>query len=753
MRNIQQRRAVCALCVLPVLLSAGPARAQQKRLTLDDLYDPQKKVNFNGRDVGSMTWLDDGHYVMSSADEGDRARLVRVEAASGRREPLYDAAKMQSALSKMPAVSRDEAGRLSRSGSYTMNAATSAAVLSIADDLYYYEFGADQAARLTSAAGQEEEVTFSPDGRMIAFVRNSNLFIVDVATARERPVTTDGSAETLNGKLDWVYQEEIYGRGHFRAYWWSPDSTHVAFLQLDERPVPEFVVVDDLPYDQHIEKTDYPQAGDPNPIVRLGVASAAGGQPHWIDVEKYGAIEFLIVDVSWSPDSQAVVFQVQDREQTWLDLNMANRGSGAVTTWLRETTKAWVEPIGSPAWLSDGTFVWTSERSGWRHLYLYRADATLARPITSGEWEVRRLYGIDEKQGWVYFAATERSPIGVDVYRIKLDGTGFQRVSQAPGTHAATFNPSFTLYLDGWSDVTTPPVVRLHRADGTDVRTVEANNVAALAEYRLSKPEFLTVTTRDGFVMEAMMIKPADFDPLRKYPVYQSTYGGPRAPRVRNAWGETTYMFHQLLAERGIIVWMCDNRTASGKGAQSAWPLYRNFGELELRDIEDGVAWLTQQPYVDGARIGISGWSYGGFMTSYALTHSTSFAMGIAGGSVTDWRDYDSIYTERYMRMPQNNPEGYLKSAPRFAAANLHGRLLLIHGAIDDNVHVQNTLQFAYELQKADKPFELMVYPKSRHAVADAHLAKHLRTLMLDFILKTLKPDESGRPLTSRGRP
>ena len=357
--------------------------------------------------------------------------------------------------------------------------------------------------------------------------------------------------------------------------------------------------------------------------------------------------------------------------------------------------------------------------------------------MTSGKWELRTLHGVDESGGWIYFSGTERSPIGGDVYRIKLDGTGLQRLSTADGTHSAEFSPSFGFYVDTWSDVTTPPQSapaqeRRHARSGSSTRT----RSPALGEYRLSTPEFLQVKTRDGFVMEAMMIKPPDFDPSRRYPVYQFTYGGPHAQQVKNAWGGSQYMYHQLLAQKGIIVWICDNRTASGKGSESAWPLYRNFGESELRDIEDGVSWLKQQPYVDGSRIGIHGWSYGGFMTSYALTHSKSFVMGIAGGTVADWRDYDTVYTERYMGTPQDNPDGYRKSSPRFAAGDLHGSLLLIHGAIDDNVHMANTMQFVYELQKAQKPFQLMLYPKSRHGVTDPSLVKHLRSTMLDFVLE-----------------
>ncbi|HET8647107.1 MAG TPA: prolyl oligopeptidase family serine peptidase, partial [Vicinamibacteria bacterium] len=306
------------------------------------------------------------------------------------------------------------------------------------------------------------------------------------------------------------------------------------------------------------------------------------------------------------------------------------------------------------------------------------------------------------------------------------------------GTHTALFNPGLTLYLDTWSDVNTPAQVRLHGPDGRELRVLDANAVPALGQYRLSRPEFVQVPARDGFLMEAIIIKPPDFDPGRKYPVYQHIYGGPHAPQVKDAWGGQTYMFHQLLAQKGVVVWILDNRTASGKGAESAWPVYRRFGESELRDVEDGVAWLRAQPWVDATRIGINGWSFGGFMVTYALTHSRSFAMGIAGGSVTDWRDYDTIYTERYMRTPGNNPEGYRDTAPRAAAANLSGKLLLLHGAIDDNVHPQNTMQLAHELQKAGRPFRLMLYPKSRHGITDPALLKHLRATMLEFVEETL---------------
>jgi dipeptidyl-peptidase-4 len=730
------RMSVLAVACAGLGITLG-AQTPQRQLTVDAIYHPERRVDFSGVPAPDITWLDDTTYVTTRrAARG--VEWVRVTADTGAATPLFDHEQMQKALASLRGVASDEAGRLARSNELTFNAAHTGVLLTIVDDLYYYDIPARRAARLTTADGVEEEATFSPDGRFVAFVRANNLHVVDVAGSRERAITTDGSHEILNGKLDWLYQEEIYGRGRFRAYWWSPDSGSVAFLQLNEKPVPEYTIVDHLPYRPALEVTDYPKAGDPNPIVRLGVGRVSGGDVRWVDTAAYAKTEILIVNVDWSPDSKQVVHQVQDREQTWLDLNLGDASTGRPRRVLRETTKAWVNENGNPIWLKDGSFLWASERSGFKHLYHYGVDGTLRRQVTTGRWEVRSIYGVDEASGFVYFTAPERHPISTDIYRARLDGGALTRLSQADGTHRAIFSRGFARYVDVWSDASTPSQVRLHRSDGSEVRVIEANPVPSLREYRLSKPEFVEVKARDGFTLDAMIIKPPDFNPARRYPVYQFTYAGPTAAEARHRWGGSQGMFHQLLAQQGVIVWIIDNRSASGKGAEAQWPVYQRFGEMELQDLEDGVAWLKTQPYVDSSRILLSGWSYGGFMTAYALTHSTAWSAGIAGAPVTDWRDYDSIYTERYMKTPRNNPDGYRRTAPRFAAGNMNAKLLLIHGTVDDNVHMQNTIQFAYELQRAGKPFELMLYPLQRHSFTDARLNAHLRQLMFDFVMRTI---------------
>ena len=752
------------------LIIAGAAAGQGTPLTVEDIYSYEGWRRFNGSQAATMTWapngdpwLSDTHHLWPApshvegpfdsasdrtaglgqgrpAEPETTGSWLTVDAITGASEPLFTYAQVERALVDA-GVASAAARNASRTRPTIFNTKRDAFLVTIGDDLYVYDISTQRASRVTASTGSKSEATFSPDGRRVAFIKNHNIFVASVGVTGERALTSDGNSQLLNGTLDWVYSEELYGRGNHRGYWWSPDSARIAFLQFDEKAVPEYTLVDDIAYHPTITRWNYPKAGDPNPTVRLGILSAADGSLRWVDTKKY--TDFLIVNVGWTPDGRDVLFQIQDRRQTWLDLNRADADSGTARNILRETSKAWVErwqdASVDPIWLKDGSFLWLSERSGWRHFYHHGADGRLIRQITQGEWEVRRTHGIDPTETWAYFTSTTNSPIGLDLYRIRVNGSDLERLSTQAGRHQVFVNPSRTLFLDSWSDVTTPPQVRVHRTAPRDlVRVVDANPVAALTQYGLSTPELMQVKTRDGFVMEAMMIKPPNFDPSRRYPVYQFTYAGPHSQQVVNAWGGTDFMYHQLLAQRGIIVWLCDNRTSSGKGMQSAWPLYKNFGALELRDIEDGLAWLKTQPYVDGSRIGISGVSFGAYMTLYAMTHSRNFAMGIAEGAVSDWRNYDTIYTERYMGLPSENPEGYRQSSPRFSATSLSGELLLIHSTLDDNVHPQNANQFAYELQRAAMPFRMMNYPKSAHGVNDPQLSMHLRRMMLDFTTQNL---------------
>ena len=722
----------------PAPAAAREASRGDKRISLDDLYDADAKVEFSGKPVSGLVWLDDATWLWSHADPETKDKLwSRVDAKTGETREFDDAKKRVAAIAAIPGVGADQAKRAAWPPLDQLSKDRSAVWLSVLDDLFVYRLGSGAAVRLTATPEEEQVPGFSPDGRRLAYVRANDLYVADVEPARETRVTQDGGELVLNGKLDWLYQEEVYGRGNFDAKWWSPDSRALAFLRLDEKGVPPYTLVDDVPSPAVVETGPYPRAGDTNPKVALGVWREGEEAARFVDLKAYEGTDFLIVDVAWSPGGE-LFFQVQDREQTWLDLCVVDAAGGAPKQLLREQTRAWVEPLGSPKWLADGSFLWFSERTGWKHLYHYRADGTLVRALTEGEWEARTFHGVDEKAGLAYFSGTERSHVGSDAYSVPLSGGRPKRLTERAGTHEVSFSPGFAGFVDTWSDLWTPKQVRLHAADGRELRVVDANPVPVLQEYALVRPEFVQVPTRDGFVMDAVLYKPLGFDASRRYPVFQQTYAGPHAPQVKNSWGGVNGMFFQMLAQKGIVVWLCDNRSASGRGAVSSWHAYQRLGESELPDIEDGLAWLCAQPWVDPERVGIYGWSYGGFMVSYAMTRSKRFACGIAGGSVTDWHNYDSIYTERIMKTPANNPGGYERTSVVAKAGDLSGRILLVHGAIDDNVHPQNTMQLAHALMKAGKEFDLMLYPKTRHGITDAKLLEHSRRTMVAFLERHL---------------
>ena len=549
-------------------------------MTNDDLFNPVKRLNFNGSSPGNLKWISDSNYYIQSKFDRktNTGVLLKVDARTGDSSPLFDAEKMEKALAGAKGIGASDAKKLSHQFAYELNGSQTGVLLNFGNDLYYYQLEADSAVRLTNGPDEEKGEDFSPDGRLVAFIRKGNLYVVDIATQKERQLTSDGSSSVLNGELDWVYEEELYGRGNHKGFWWSPDSTKIAFLKLDEAPVKAFPIVDHIPHHQEVEEENYPLAGDPNPIARIGIASI-NGQLSWADISKYTPDNLLVSRVDWAPDSQNVIWQAQDRQQTFLDLNKSPVGEGKTSKLFTEKTKAWVDVVDNPVWLKDGTFLWRSERTGFMHIYHYAPDGKLLRQITNGQWEARSISGVDESGGYVYFTSNEHSPLADQFYRIRLDGTGLKRVTEREGSHRVSLNPKSSMFIDWWSDVSTPTQVRLYNVDGTLIRPIDENNVPLLAEFKLGKPEFLQVKTRDGFVMEAMMIRPPDFDPSKKYPVLSYTYSGPHAQSVRNGWGREQYLWHQLMAEKGYIIWICDNRSASGKGAESELSHFRPLSE------------------------------------------------------------------------------------------------------------------------------------------------------------------------------
>ncbi len=710
-------------------------RPQKKSITFDTWYGGAQPPNFTGNPVSVLGWLDDGeHFLQMKSD-----RLYTVDAVTGRAQPFYDADKLAAALTALPGIEREVAQRTAHSSALQMNPQRTAVLIVHENDLYYCSLDGAKPVRLTRSPGAKELAGFSPDGKFVAFVKDNNLCVVDVATQSEKALTTDGSATIFNAKADWVYFEEIYHRSR-HAFWWSPDSTRLAFLRFDDSPVKKLTVVDHLPVNQRVEETPYPKAGQPNPLVKVGVVSVGGGTVHWADLDAYTPTSSLVTRVGWTPDSLNVFFYVQDRAQTWLDFCTIGRQGGTPKKLFRETTKAWVDDPGDPLFLKDDSFLLLSERDGWKHVYHFDKDGKLKKQLTTGDWEVHAVHQANEESGWVYFTGTRDSPTAQNLYRVKLDGSGLERLTNG-GEHRAVVAPKGKLFLDTYSDEQTPPRVRVCRTDGSVARVVDTNPVYLLDDYRLGRYERVRVKTADGFDLEARILKSANFDPAKKYPVWFMTYAGPHAPTIRDGWGTQRFR-DEMLVNMGFIVFRCDPRSASGKGACSAWTAYKQLGVQELKDIETAITWLSSSSYVDASRIGMSGHSYGGFMTAYALTHSKLFAAGIAGAPVTDWGNYDSIYTERYMNTPQENPKGYEASSVVKAAKNLHGKLLLLHGVMDDNVHVQNSLQLMQALEQADRDFEVMLYPQARHPIT----GKHYQRLIVDFMKRTLKPEAGEAP-------
>ncbi|HEY1861296.1 MAG TPA: DPP IV N-terminal domain-containing protein [Gemmataceae bacterium] len=747
-----------------VALTAGPVRPLTEERKSNKPFNADMLLkgpppNLNGNPTSVLGWLDDGEHFLQIKN----GELHKVHARSGKSQTFVDAEKLTKSLQALDILDADAIKALARGPAYRMNPQHTGMLTEQGNDFYLAFFDGKPVVRLTKSAGPKENASFSPDGKFVAFIRNGNLYTVDVATQSEKALTTDGGGAILNGKADWVYGEEIfYRRGH--AYWWSPDSKHIAFLRFNDEPVHKFTVLQELPTRQKVEATPYPKAGDPNPHVSLGVVSVGGGEVAFPDLGDYSPTDSLICHVGWLPDGKKLYFYVQNRAQTWLDFCTAWPRGGAMTRLFRETTKAWVDDPGEATFLKDGSFLLASERTGWRHIYHFDKEGKLIRPVTSGDWEVRALHHVDEENGRIYVSGTKDSPIAVNLYRCRLDGSGLERLTKESGNHQigvtslgerlagnrpAGICPKGDLFVDVCSNFTTPTQVRLYSTDGTLCRTLDTNPVYAREEYRFGTFEHVEIKLPDGFVLEGTLTKPPDFETSKQYPVWFMTYAGPHAPVVHDGW-EGGRVFDQALAGMGFIVFHCDPRSASGKGACSTWAAYKQLGVQELKDIEGALDWLCANPWVDAKRIGMSGGSYGGFMTLYAMTHSKRFAAGVASAPVTDWHNYDSIYTERYMNTPQENPEGYAKTSVVKAAKNLHGKVLIQHGVMDDNVHMQNTLQLMDALQKADKDFEVMFYPVSRHG----GFGKHSQRQMIEFIVRTLgeKKAEPATSATESGR-
>ena len=584
----------------------------------------------------------------------------------------------------------------------------------------------------------------SGDGAFVSFVQGNNLFVVDAKDQQAWSVTKDGGPELFHGLLDWVYQEEIYGRGNFQGHWWSGHGGMCAFLTLDESPVKDYTLVEHVPagfLDRErsviAEVANYPKAGDPNPIVRMSVAHAAQKRVVPLDLSAY-PVDVLIVRVEWT-DADRLLVTLQDRTQTWAELCEVDPATGKLLTWIREQSKTWTNRPDAPIFLPDGTFLWLSERTGYQHIFHYKVGGELIGAITSGEWQVRNIERVDAAKQHVWFEGTKDGAAGRHLYRIDFSGGNLVLLTEGAGTHQAEMADDASFLIDRFSAADRPPTVRIvDGMTGKVLKDLGQAPVGPLAKFAFAAKQFLSIPARDGYPLDATVQGPTERVTDKKYPVYLDTYSGPDAPSVRDAWSHSAY--HQFLAQQGFVILQVNVRSASNRGQVHTGTCYQHLGEQELKDLEDAVEFVCQKHAGDPSRVAISGWSYGGFMAAFALTHSTKFAIGIAGAGVYDWRLYDSIYTERYMGLPDVNKQGYDATSVIKAAKNLHGHLVLLHGTMDDNVHVQNTIQLLWELEKANKQnFELMLYPRSQHGLS-GEVSLHSQTFQWRVLQRLLDP-------------
>jgi dipeptidyl-peptidase-4 len=740
--------SVPARALAQAAAAESPAPAK-KELTLERVFGAPSLF---GRSTQGIEWAPDGKRFsyLDRRGYGPSAvvELWTMDAATGERKALVNAETLKAVTQpeKTRTTQATGLGRV-RPDNYQWSPDGNSMLFIGTNSLVLLDLKTMASKPILSSEAEIEDPKFSPDSRWISFSRDANLWVVNLANPGQLvALTTGGSEEVLKGKLDWVYPEELDTR---TAYWWSPDSTKIAYYEMDERPVTRYPIMDMSTPTGGTEFTRYPQAGQANPIVRVGVVAVTGGETKWMDS---GAnTDVYLARVNWLADSNSVAIQRLNRAQNQLDLLVADAATGASKTILTETDKYWINISDDLYFFSDNRrFLWSSERSGFRHFYLYENSGKQIAQLTSGEWGIADLGGfgpgsanhpaVDEAHGYVYFLANKEDPRDTDLYRVALGSKQITRITKEKGTHGANISPNAQTFIDSYSNSSMPGRQDLIRTDGTRVASIYEGEVPELANYNLTPVEFVELKADDGTKLYASMVKPVNFDPAKKYPVLINVYGGPHVQLVRNAWGGPRYLLDEVYANKGYIVWTLDNRGSWGRGHAFETPIYHQMGKVELQDQMTGVKYLESVGYVDGSRIGITGGSYGGYMTLEALFNSGgAFKLGVSDAPVTDWKLYDTIYTERYMGTPQNNPDGYKNSSPVNQAANVKGLLMLVHGTGDDNVHFANSIELLNALiDSSHYPDKLMIFPGRGHGISDPAARMLLIQRSMEYILNNL---------------
>jgi dipeptidyl-peptidase-4 len=703
--------------MLPAMMLVDNARAQM----------PQRGEN----QVAIIGWTDDTHYQIRNFDSDKNPVIQSVDIKTGKgvvipsfkseREILAQALPSGISLSMNDVISPDK----------------KSAVIIKDNDLFFFTIGDKELRRLTNDKTPEVNTRFSPDGKKIAYTKNKDLYVYDLTDNKETRLTFDASDKIYNGYCSWVYMEEILERpSHYAAFWWSPDGEKIAYLRTDETNVPVFTLNRlDEPDGVHglIEATPYPKAGDPNPRVKMGIADLATAKTTWVktdyNVDQYIAWPF------WTPDSKKLAIQVINRDQNVINIILADQSTGDYTEIYNESRKTWVEFHEDIYVMKNGSgFILRSYKTDWENLYYYGWDGKLISQLTNFNFRVTSVDRLDEDQKVVYFYATGTESTDSHAFRVGLDGKNLMQLTSGEGTHNVSISPEGTYFIDTWNSITSPGSIISYSKSGKKIRKIYKFEQLVYDPAKSSKPEMVKIMTSDGlFNMPAIITYPLNFDPAKKYPVVFTIYGGPNSKNVTDRWQGNNPSWY---SQNGIITFTVDHRGSGQFGKRGLDYLYKSLGKWEILDYEDAVKWLRTKPFVDSTRIGITGSSYGGYMTCLALTKGADYwTHGFAGSSVTDWRLYDDVYTERYMDTPQDNPEGYKDGSTLTFAKNYKGKLYMTHGDMDDNVHMQNSIYLISRLEDEGKVFEFMLYPEGRHGWGGAK-ATHSKNEANNFWLR-----------------
>jgi len=730
-------------------MQTAQATSKDLELTVERIYaDP----SLDGPEVRTVKLSPDGKrvtFLKGKAEEQERLDLWEYNLADGESRLLVDSNDLSPGEEQLSdeEKARRERMRLFAKGiiDYYWGDDSQTLLFPLAGDIFVYDLSKDPkkaTKQLTDTEAYETDIKLSPDGRFVSFIRDQDIFKVEITTGEETQLTFDGEGTIKNGMAEFVAQEEM---GRLTGYWWSPDSKKIAYLQVDESPVNIEKRYEINAEDFTVFEQRYPSTGTDNVLIKLAVLDLETDKTQWIDTGK--ETDIYIPRVKWLTDSSKVSYQWQSRDQQTLELRFADINTGKSQTVLTETSGTWINLTKDLIFLKNQeAFVWTSERSGFRHLYLYDLKGKLIRQLTGGDWVIDKVYGVDEEAGVVYFDANKESPLQQDLYSVSLTEAGEpKKITEKDGVHEVSFAKNMQIFVDYFSSVSQPQQVSLRNADGSLITWLEENKLDKNHPYyhyyqKASKPEFGTIKAEDGQKMHYRIYKPVPFDSSKKYPVIVDVYGGPHAQRVRNQWGARNTYWHHLMASKGYVIFSLDNRGSWNRGKKFEDPIYKELGDVEVKDQVAGVDFLKSLPYVDSDKIGMFGWSYGGYMTIMSMFKQPDiFKVGVSVAPVTDWYLYDTHYTERYLGHPDSNKEGYQASNVFPYLEGLNGDLMIIHGMADDNVLFTNSTKLFKALQDANKPFDMMNYPGSKHSIWGQKVRTHVFNTISNYFDENLK--------------